>query len=581
MKHLNFKKIISSLFIGSSILVPSILSSCSNVKIDAEIAKHDENGWKNTVEELSNTKIPTIFFNVGASFQIYQNTLMVLSADSLAKQKGHTYQDEEYKFADRISIITSDLYKYKTKTSPSLYAYNYGEYVSDNDILTDGIDKANNMLISNYEDFDLSLPDYVDKSNELSLGNFNKVIDTYNHIFKMYDEASGKRMNFNFFFNDYTPYTVDDEIYSKFMGLVLPRANKIYMCSDGRGSWSSVRDKYINQWKENGYTSASKQKEIWNSLHNASSIDEAAKIFSKNKIALQNNENYFQWFAADGNFYKSELNSLPDIKLTPDTWTKYSRSLLDWTEYKTLFNMTSDVYNDFSNKIKKFFNWHEGEKFENFVNYGTYDLNKKNLIIPLPKFVNTANEIRDNNIISIFNEIVKSYPIEQYNYIWKAHPRSTQEEIESGIKRIFNNQLPVNTIILKNTYPLEFLTFLDWDLVKNNVETKYHMIDPNSFAKDENEVSGLFAGFSFDTSCVMITMNALANYKLPNGDLLGWNNALKLLSNKSMFLPTRFQYSGGATGDDMYQNNLNSLKYEYEQFCSIGEFHKMDYFKKI
>lgn len=88
MKHLNFKKIISSLFIGSSILVPSILSSCSNVKIDAEIAKHDENGWKNTVEELSNTKIPTIFFNVGASFQIYQNTLMVLSADSLAKQKG-------------------------------------------------------------------------------------------------------------------------------------------------------------------------------------------------------------------------------------------------------------------------------------------------------------------------------------------------------------------------------------------------------------------------------------------------------------------------------------------------------------
>lgn len=98
MKHLNFKKIISSLFIGSSILVPSILSSCSNVKIDAEIAKHDENGWKNTVEELSNTKIPTIFFNVSASFQIYQNTLMVLSADSLAKQKGHTYQDEEYKF---------------------------------------------------------------------------------------------------------------------------------------------------------------------------------------------------------------------------------------------------------------------------------------------------------------------------------------------------------------------------------------------------------------------------------------------------------------------------------------------------
>ena len=199
MKHLNFKKIISSLFIGSSILVPSILSSCSNVKIDAEIAKHDENGWKNTVEELSNTKIPTIFFNVGASFQIYQNTLMVLSADSLAKQKGHTYQDEEYKFADRISIITSDLYKYKTKTSPSLYAYNYGEYVSDNDILTDGIDKANNMLISNYEDFDLSLPDYVDKSNELSLNNFNKVIDTYNYIFEMYDRASGKRMNFNFF----------------------------------------------------------------------------------------------------------------------------------------------------------------------------------------------------------------------------------------------------------------------------------------------------------------------------------------------------------------------------------------------
>ena len=87
MKHLNFKKIISSLFIGSSILVPSILSSCSNVKIDAEIAKHDENGWKNTVEELSNTKIPTIFFNVGGSFQIYQNTLMVLSVDSLAKQK--------------------------------------------------------------------------------------------------------------------------------------------------------------------------------------------------------------------------------------------------------------------------------------------------------------------------------------------------------------------------------------------------------------------------------------------------------------------------------------------------------------
>ena len=186
------------------------------------------------------------------------------------------------------------------------------------------------------------------------------------------------------------------------------------------------------------------------------------------------------------------------------------------------------------------------------------------MIIPLPKFVNTANEVRDNNIISIFNEIVKSYPIEQYNYIWKAHPRSTQEEIESGIKRIFNNQLPANTIILKNTYPLEFLTFLDWDLVKNNVETKYHMIDPNSFAKDENEVSGLFAGFSFDTSCVMITMNALANYKLPNGDLLGWNNALKLLSNKSMFLPTRFQYSGGATGDDMYQNNLDFLKYEYE-----------------
>ena len=77
MKRLNFKKIISSLFIGSSILVPSILSSCSNVKIDAEIAKHDENGWKNTVEELSNTKIPTIFFNVSASFQIYQNVLEV------------------------------------------------------------------------------------------------------------------------------------------------------------------------------------------------------------------------------------------------------------------------------------------------------------------------------------------------------------------------------------------------------------------------------------------------------------------------------------------------------------------------
>ena len=102
--------------------------------------------------------------------------------------------------------------------------------------------------------------------------------------------------------------------------------------------------------------------------------------------------------------------------------------------------MTDKTYDLFSNNLKHFYNYVDGHSFDDYVSYGTYDLNKKNLIISLPEYLNIVNSTRDKNVIEIFDQIRTNYPNDKYNYIYKAHPRATQTQIEDAIKRIFNNR---------------------------------------------------------------------------------------------------------------------------------------------
>ena len=573
--------------------LPLISCSCGNngsssVVIDKEIAQHDENAWETTINEIASADCPTIYLTVDAAYFLMEAASIYYTSSELAIKQHNTNP-----YADQIMLISYKNFKYKTKESSSTGNFNYSyENLIGNaggkrtheykDILQYGIEEGDHAVITNYEDFNDETeysPSADDDCNKYWLYTYDTTAKILDKLYTMYDEKNPNQQ-FNFVICDYLLQFLIKNEFEESLSLqrsIYSRANKIYWLSDGSYSYFGWCDTYTEAFARYGYINYATQKEVWNKIHDVDIPDvEKDNLIKQNPIIFLNNEEFCSFLGADGDFYRTHygLNNL-----CPSTMTKYAYSNINWLSYQTTYGFTDEEFKDLTNSIISFFDDKNADEFikneDNFVNlYVTddtkthFNANKKSIIIPTDSFVVDANEIRDQNIINIFDKMTETFNPDEYNYVLKSHPRIDESVYDQRMQELFAKYYD-NITILKPKYPLEQLILFDLYNQSKSAVNSFKLVDPLSYIG--NTPSGLFGGWSLLTTSIISTLNLVANYQAENHLIVGNKNALKMINTDCVFIPKNFNLGSGAIGD-MYTANFVSLSKMYQQFFTLGKF---------
>ena len=583
------------LFIAAGAVVcflPLISCSCWNsgsfVLIDKEIAQHDENAWETTINEIANTDCPTIYLTVDAAYFLMEAASIYYTSSELAIKQHNTNP-----YADQIMLISYKNFKYKTKESSTTgnFNYSYENLLGDakgkrtheyKDILQYGVEEGNHGVITNYEDFNGEpnySPDADNDSNKYWLYTYDTTVMILEKLYSMYDEKNPNQ-KFNFVMCDYPLEFFIKNDPNKSLNLqesIYSRANKIYWLSDGAYSYFGWCSTYAETFRNYGYTNYATQKEIWNKLHDINVSDiEKKELITKNPIIFLDNEQFCSFMGADGDFYRTHYG---ENYLCPATMTKYAYSNINWLSYQSIFNFTDNEFNDLIKSIISFFDDKNADDFikdeDNFIDlYATdstkshFNPDKKSIIIPTDSFIVNKDEIRDKNVIDIFDKMTETFKPEQYNYVLKSHPRIDESVYDERMHELFAKYYDDITI-LKPKYPLEQLILFDWYNQSKPSVNNYCLLDPLSYIG--NQPSGLIGGWSLLTTSIISMLNLVANYQTQDHLDIGNKNALKMINTDCVFVPKNFELGSGATGD-MYSKNMVSLVNMYQQFFILGKF---------
>lgn len=594
MSKINGKKLLFSLGTIPIVATPFVTIGCSA----NEIAQYNPNSWQDSINEITNSECPTIYITNNATLTFAQLALMWFTSSEIAKKQNKTYENDKYRYADQIFLIPWSLYHYKTNETQQTNIYDYetlikreqegaspsyvdmlksGWIKSDGTVDSSIKNKGNHMIITNLEDFNTSTNTYSESADETGFYYDVSLNERFfDKIFNLYD----KNTRFN--------YVICDTVLSKLVyshkelaGKIFNRANKFYTVSDGSNTYLTFLDSYKSSWKKYGYTSPEEQRQIWDNMHK--SAEKAELEMWANCISLMNNQKYFVFFDVAGDFWQSPVNYDESIKLNKDTIVKWTCANLFWESYKDIFNLDDQTFSYIDANTKLFFDKGcdlKNINFEHFTcldSYSNYKKSKKNLIIGLPRYVQDANTIRDNNIKNIFNQLKTNYPTNEYNYIVKPHPRIPEDKYEEVMERLFGEVLD-NAVYIKSSYPLEILIAIDWSMNKKGLWDHYYFIDPTSVDKTDKDVSGVIAGFQITTSINMTSLAMLANYYLSSNKKVGWENALKILGKGANFIPSEFNLFNGDITSFAVEYNREKFDNFYEQFVEIGQFYPFDYF---
>lgn len=587
------KKMKYSLLISSLSCLP-VTTSCqaraNYLVCDMEIATHDANGWNTCINEIAHSDCPTIYLTTDAAYCLMQASLIYYTSSELSLIDGNTSE-----FADHIMLISFKNYQYKQGQDSKINSYNYsywnlvgdanGQRHEYKNILEYGVKEGSHMVLTNLEDFDTDSTEYSDPNNNeywwLNYVTTQKILEK---IYSMYDQFQ-PNINFNFVLSDLflNNFQIDTYNTLNLQRTMYSRANKMYFISDGSYSYSVLSRVYIQNYAKYGYVDSEYQNELWDILHSNADDTRKNNLLFHNPIAFLNNEKFCLFLGPDDGWYNTYYDK--SFSLSPATMIKYAYSNINWLSYQRDFHLDDETFASLCNSIALFYDEENADKIKDgnsFISlyatddtYQHFDSKKKNIIIPTPSYLVNDDDIRDQNIKDIFDEMAKKYSPDEYNWIFKGHPRNNEQSYYQKMKKILPDYYD-NIVILKMKFPLEFLVILDWQLAKTS--NTYHTVDPYSFVTDQP--SGILGGWSLDTSCVITLINLLYHFSNGDGYILGCENAKKILNLDTLFLPNRFNISNGEIIDD-YLDNFNILNDMYKPFVTINKFVNVNLFRPI
>ncbi len=578
------------------VFIPFVSSSCiSNfpIIVDKEIAKHDDNAWETAINEIANTDCPTIYLTADASYPLMLQSLIYYTSSELSR-----IINNQNTFADQIMLISFKNFKYKTNEEGTQYNYSYKNLLGDasghrseyKDILKYGVVDGDHMVITNLEDFnnEKSYSSQADDwTNAYWLYTWDTTAKILEKIYSMYDSYTPNQ-KFNFVITDWLLQDFVEKINEtlNLQRTIYSRANKLYFVSDGGYSYLTWPKIYGNAFRQYGYVNCATQREWWNDIHNYD-IDNISKnnLIKKDPIAILNNEQYCLFLGNDGDFYRACYG---ENNLSPSTMTKYAYANINFLSYKSIFDLSDEIFNSLCYSIISYFDNKNADEFvkdeDNFINlYATndtknhFDNNKKSIIIPTPSFIVDTSEVRDKNIIDIFKKIIEFFPPSKYNYVLKSHPRIDEDLYDKRMQVLFSNFYNYITI-LKPKYPLEQLIVFDWFNHSKPSINNYCLMDPLSYAN--NDASCFIGGWSIETTSIISMINLIANYQLEDHSVIGNKNAIKMINNLSIFIPKNFYIPDGTVGEKVLENVLFLIQ-SYSKFFTLGKFIDLNLFYVI
>lgn len=557
------KKILPGTVMLCTIPCAHFTSSCGGFIVDPQISAHDKDSWQHAIEHISSCKHPTIYFSVRAAYYYQQAANLYFSSCQRANQFGYTYNNDEYKFQDSIFLVNFSAWHYKENMppQPSQESFNleFDKLVNKQlgyyDIIAESknagsfvdITKGNNMLISNLQDFNLKTnynendPDFVPLVD--SIGDYSSYVKVLNVLLDLYD----KNIKFNIVTNDYwwdsfvSRSSKGNKESLDCLTNLIQRVDKIYMLSDGSYTWYTEHNDYFSYRIQNGYYSSSQQEDLWNSIK-SSNIEMARKYcYLVDQFLFYNNEKYYYHFSPSSTATFASCLLDEQSYLTKESTYKFSTPWLVPDSYSVIFGGRNEHFEKYVKSYLGLFKYDYDTKprFDTLLDPNTinnFDYQKKNLLFLLPGALRKGqcDERVFDECNKILNKIMSNFPMNEWNYIYKAHPRMTLEDVQQTIKKLFKvTEVPTNTVIIDPVYPFEYVTTLDQWMVKNGIEEHYHFIDPNTLNLEKP--NGVITSFDMFTTSVYSTMSMFGNeYGID------WEDVKHIVNNGSFYIPTKF-----------------------------------------
>lgn len=548
----------------TTVALPLISISCNVQKQSKTKSLNliDTKTFYDVIKESSQNKYPSVYITRNAA-QVYNSVFNLMLSQLMLSEDKNDYNDQ-------ILLIDQAVQNNEIKENQR---FNFKSLIKKyGSVLDKGVEKGRVLILNNTKT--------IEKSKDIPYNIFPREIHEYETYLKMYLEKGVNK--FDFYIPDISFIGMKPEV----RNWILKRANSITLLSDGNAQqYKFIRDNYLKWLKNQKVTYSKKELEqYWNNFQNNPELTSPEidyhffyKLEDKLKI-----------FNFDGR-YSLAFNA--ELEYIKRPWAKININNypLDYTKIPEKLNISVD---DYLNEYEKLNNLY-GKKFEDLIVYGNDNLDKakNNLIFmgsSLFRHYEPGKEFEgdlrlDHNpealkeINQYFATLLKKYPSDKYNYIFKLHPYYKDEQALEYINKMLGSQ-KINPVIIDPGISWENLIAMEFKNLRNNTSV---IFDRNDFKNNKSKtiITGLQATttvlnstYSFLTEAFGIRLREAYSFVDPKNFPLSnkFNIVIRDVKHETD------EKTFNANVEELKKANLWNMISEsfpwYEEFISMNEF---------
>lgn len=548
----------------TTVALPLVSISCNVQKQSKTKSLNliDTKTFYDVIKESSQNKYPSVYITRNAA-QVYNSVFNLMLSQLMLSEDKNDYNDQ-------ILLIDQAVQNNEIKENQR---FNFKSLIKKyGSVLDKGVEKGRVLILNNTKT--------IEQSKDIPYNIFPREIHEYETYLKMYLEKGVNK--FDFYIPDISFIGMKPEV----RNWILKRANSITLLSDGNAQqYKFIRDNYLKWLKNQKVTYSKKELEqYWNNFQNNPELTSPEidyhffyKLEDKLKI-----------FNFDGR-YSLAFNA--ELEYIKKPWAKININNypLDYTKIPEKLNISVD---DYLNEYEKLNNLY-GKKFEDLIVYGNDNLDKakNNLIFmgsSLFRHYEPGKEFEgdlrlDHNpealkeINQYFATLLKKYPSDQYNYIFKLHPYYKDEQALEYINKMLGSQ-KINPVIIDPGISWENLIAMEFKNLRNNTSV---IFDRNDFKNNKSKtiITGLQATttvlnstYSFLTEAFGIRLKEAYSFVDPKNFPLSnkFNIVIRDVKHETD------EKTFNANVEELKKANLWNMISEsfpwYEEFISMNEF---------
>lgn len=548
----------------TTVALPLVSISCNVQKQSKTKSLNliDTKTFYDVIKESSQNKYPSVYITRNAA-QVYNSVFNLMLSQLMLSEDKNDYNDQ-------ILLIDQAVQNNEIKENQR---FNFKSLIKKyGSVLDKGVEKGRVLILNNTKT--------IEQSKDIPYNIFPREIHEYETYLKMYLEKGVNK--FDFYIPDISFIGMKPEV----RNWILKRANSITLLSDGNAQqYKFIRDNYLKWLKNQKVTYSKKELEqYWNNFQNNPELTSPEidyhffyKLEDKLKI-----------FNFDGR-YSLAFNA--ELEYIKRPWAKININNypLDYTKIPEKLNISVD---DYLNEYEKLNNLY-GKKFEDLIVYGNDNLDKakNNLIFmrsSLFRHYEPGKEFEgdlrlDHNpealkeINQYFATLLKKYPSNQYNYIFKLHPYYKDEQALGYINKMLGSQ-KINPVIIDPGISWENLIAMEFKNLRNNTSV---IFDRNDFKNNKSKtiITGLQATttvlnstYSFLTEAFGIRLKEAYSFVDPKNFPLSnkFNIVIRDVKHETD------EKTFNANVEELKKANLWNMISEsfpwYEEFISMNEF---------